>query len=69
MRFHRNKNMAVGTSELVQEECRASSRTVALNGIQVDLDERGSGHPILFLHPETGPDQDLPMLDLLAQKS
>lgn len=63
--------MTPGTiaADVVREECRGSSRTVTLNGIQVDLDERGSGRPILFLHPETGPDQHVPVLDLLAQKS
>jgi pimeloyl-ACP methyl ester carboxylesterase len=43
-----------------------SSRVV--NGIRIELIERGSGRPLLFLHPEIGITASAPVLDRLAQR-
>jgi len=40
---------------------------VEINGIEVELNVRGRGHPLLFLHPEIGFDRAGPALDRLAQ--
>ena len=43
-----------------------SSTTRAINGLEIEWIERGSGRPILFLHPGIGIDPDAPVLDRLA---
>jgi pimeloyl-ACP methyl ester carboxylesterase len=43
--------------------------TVEVNGIEIELDVRGSGRPLLFLHPEIGFDRAGPALDLLAKNA
>jgi pimeloyl-ACP methyl ester carboxylesterase len=40
---------------------------VEINGIEVELNVRGRGRPLLFLHPEIGFDRAGPALDRLAQ--
>jgi pimeloyl-ACP methyl ester carboxylesterase len=40
---------------------------VEVNGIEVELNIRGRGRPLLFLHPEIGLDRASPALDRLAQ--
>lgn len=40
--------------------------TLTINGIRVEAMERGSGRPLLFLHPDIGLDPGLPVLDRLA---
>jgi pimeloyl-ACP methyl ester carboxylesterase len=42
---------------------------IVLNGVTVDVLDRGSGPSVLLLHPEIGLDEDLPVLDLLARKA
>jgi pimeloyl-ACP methyl ester carboxylesterase len=44
-----------------------SSRVI--NGIRIELIERGSGRPLLFLHPETGISATAPVLDQLALRA
>jgi pimeloyl-ACP methyl ester carboxylesterase len=44
-----------------------SSRVV--NGIRIELIERGSGRPLLFLHPGIGISPAAPVLDRLAQRT
>lgn len=42
--------------------------SIHLNGIDLELIKGGAGQPILFLHPEIGLRQGLPVLDLLARR-
>ena len=46
-----------------------SSASVVVNGIRVETIDRGSGRPLLFLHPGIGIEPTAPVLDLLAQKA
>jgi pimeloyl-ACP methyl ester carboxylesterase len=39
---------------------------VVINGIRVELIERGAGKPVLFLHPGIGISPSAPVLDALA---
>jgi pimeloyl-ACP methyl ester carboxylesterase len=41
--------------------------TIEVSGIALEMDVRGSGKPLLFLHPEIGMDRAGPALDALAQ--
>src|ERR1700722_4905094 len=41
--------------------------TIEVNGIALDIEARGSGKPLLFLHPEIGMDRAGPALDVLAK--
>lgn len=43
--------------------------SLAVNGIRVELIERGSGRPLLFLHPFVGIDAAQPFLERLAGRS
>lgn len=45
----------------------AGASVIEVNGIEVELDVRGQGRPLLFLHPEIGLDRAGPALDGLAQ--
>jgi len=47
----------------------ATSDAVAINGIRIELIERGAGRPLLFLHPATGIADDAPVLDALAKRA
>jgi pimeloyl-ACP methyl ester carboxylesterase len=40
--------------------------TITVDGIRVEMIERGSGRPLLFLHPGIGIDAGAPVLDRLA---
>src|SRR3984893_5147324 len=44
----------------------ATPSTISVNGIRIEMIERGSGRPILFLHPGIGIDASAPVLDRLA---
>jgi pimeloyl-ACP methyl ester carboxylesterase len=44
------------------------SRTVAVAGVSLELDERGDGPPLLFLHPGEGLQPQRDWLDLLARR-
>jgi pimeloyl-ACP methyl ester carboxylesterase len=46
-----------------------SSTTRAINGLEIEWIERGSGRPILFLHPGIGIEPDAPVLDRLAARA
>jgi len=46
---------------------RDGNSSIELNGIEVELNVRGRGRPLLFLHPEIGLDRAEPALDRLAQ--
>ncbi len=49
----------------VQEQ----SAAISVNGIRVECVERGSGRPLLFLHPGIGLDPAAPALDRLAERT
>jgi pimeloyl-ACP methyl ester carboxylesterase len=41
---------------------------LAVNGIRIEMIERGRGRPLLFLHPGNGIAPDAPVLDRLAER-
>ncbi len=43
--------------------------SLTVNGIRVELIERGAGRPLLFLHPFTGIEPTQPFLDRLAARA
>lgn len=45
-----------------------SASTVTIAGLEIELIRRGSGQPLLFLHPEIGITPDAPVIDVLAQQ-
>lgn len=45
----------------------APARSIAVNGVRLDVIERGHGRPLLFLHPGIGIEPDAPVLDHLAR--
>jgi len=47
----------------------ASVSSIVVNGIRVELIERGAGKPLLFLHPGIGIEPTAPVLDLLARRA
>jgi pimeloyl-ACP methyl ester carboxylesterase len=44
------------------------SRSVSIAGVSIELEERGEGSPLLFLHPGEGLQLQRDWLDLLAQR-
>jgi len=66
-----------GSSQTMAAESSAGSRATAaremtarvINGIRVESIERGSGRPILFLHPGIGISSTAPVLDRLAERT
>jgi pimeloyl-ACP methyl ester carboxylesterase len=42
--------------------------TISVNGIRIELIERGAGRPLLFLHPGIGIEPDAPVLEHLATR-
>jgi len=40
-----------------------------INGVRIELIERGSGRPLLFLHPGIGIQATAPVLDRLAERA
>jgi len=45
----------------------ASVSTFIVNGVRIELIDRGHGRPILFLHPHIGLDPSAPVLAMLAE--
>ena len=45
------------------------SASIVVNGVRVELTERGRGRPLLFLHPGIGLDGAMPALDRLAERA
>lgn len=43
------------------------SRRLVVSGVELEIEERGTGRPLLFLHPGEGLQPRRPWLDLLAQ--
>ena len=46
-----------------------TSGSIAVNGIRIEMIERGRGRPLLFLHPGIGIEADAPVLDALAARA
>jgi len=44
------------------------TRSISIAGVSLELEERGSGPPLLFLHPGEGLQPRRPWLDLLARR-
>ena len=44
-----------------------SAATITVNGITVEVIEKGRGRPLLFLHPGIGLDRSAPVIDKLAE--
>ncbi len=44
----------------------ATASMISVDGIRIEMIERGSGRPLLFLHPGIGIDANAPVLDRLA---
>jgi len=47
----------------------ADISSVVVEGVSVELVERGAGRPLLFLHPGIGIERNAPVLDRLARKA
>src|SRR5262245_9668138 len=47
----------------------APARKVTVNGIRLEVVEKGRGRPLLFLHPGIGLDPDAPVIEKLAEKA
>src|SRR5262245_36508498 len=45
----------------------APAQKVTVNGIRLEVVEKGRGRPLLFLHPGIGLDPDAPVIDKLAE--
>jgi pimeloyl-ACP methyl ester carboxylesterase len=71
-----------GSSQIMAADSSAGSRLTAerataarelssrvINGIRIELIERGGGQPLLFLHPGIGISPTAPVLDLLAGRT
>ena len=43
------------------------SRSITVSGVALDIEERGQGRPLLFLHPGEGLQANRPWIDLLAR--
>jgi len=43
------------------------SRTITVAGVALDVEDRGEGRPLLFLHPGEGLQPNRPWLDALAR--
>ena len=46
---------------------RGPTLTIVINGLRIELIDRGRGRPILFLHPHIGLDPSAPVLAMLAE--
>ncbi len=46
-----------------------SATMLVVNGIRIEMIERGRGRPLLFLHPGIGIEPDAPVLDALAARA
>ncbi len=52
-----------------KEPVPQSPGTIVVNGIRVEIIERGRGRPLLFLHPGIGIARQAPVLELLAARA
>jgi len=44
------------------------TQALSVNGIRIELIDRGQGNPLLFLHPGIGLDPDAPVIERLASR-
>jgi len=61
--------MAAGSSAGSQATAAREITSRVVNGIRIETIERGSGRPILFLHPGIGISATAPVLDRLAERA
>jgi pimeloyl-ACP methyl ester carboxylesterase len=54
---------------VAKEPRTPSGSAFLLNGVTLDVLDRGSGRPVLLLHPEIGLDAGLPVLDFLTREA
>src|SRR5690242_11440588 len=47
----------------------ADTSMIVVDGISVEVFERGSGQPLLFLHPEIGLERSAPVIEALARSA
>src|SRR5262249_26263248 len=47
----------------------ADPSKVLINGISIELVDRGAGHPLLLLHPGIGIERTAPVIDHLAERA
>jgi pimeloyl-ACP methyl ester carboxylesterase len=52
----------------IREESSAMSKMMSVAGASLEVEERGSGRPLLFLHAGEGLGPERPWLDLLARR-
>src|ERR1700704_3579071 len=61
--------MAAGSSAASRATAKREITSRLINGIRIETIERGSGRPLLFLHPGIGINASAPVLDRLAQRT
>jgi pimeloyl-ACP methyl ester carboxylesterase len=64
-----NIEMAAGSSIGSPAPAARNSATRLVDGIRIEMIERGSGRPLLFLHPGIGISTTAPVLDRLAERT
>jgi pimeloyl-ACP methyl ester carboxylesterase len=52
-----------------RESASLASTSRVINGVRIEVIERGSGRPLLFLHPGIGIKANAPVLDRLAERT
>jgi pimeloyl-ACP methyl ester carboxylesterase len=57
----------VNSHPTIQTGSNGMSRHVTVSGVDLEIEEKGQGRPLLFLHPGEGLQPDRPWLDQLAR--
>src|SRR4029077_18557459 len=65
----KQKSMAADRNAPSQATAAHVTSSRVINGIRIESIERGSGRPLLFLHPEIGIKATAPVLDRLAERA
>jgi len=60
--------MTMGSLPRQDGERTMAGRSITVSGVTLDIEERGSGRPLLFLHPGEGLQPSRPWLDALASR-
>ena len=63
------QTMAAENSDGSRATAERETTSRVIDGIRIELIERGSGRPLLFLHPGIGIGASAPVLDLLAERT
>ncbi len=61
--------MAADRNAAARESATRATAARVINGVRIELIERGSGRPLLFLHPGIGISATAPVLDRLAEQA